>query len=230
MSAVKIDYYSDVLCIWAYVAERRLFQLVWDFDEDIAIKPRFCSVFPDAIGKIESVWKDRGSYEGFNAHVRDVAASFDHIKVNDRLWLDVRPRTSASAHLHVKAVEAVELERSGGQLPPFSERVSVRYEAALRHAFFVDGRDISDWDVLHEIAADHGVGAEALDAKIRSSQAVAMLTADTNLAQAEGVKGSPTYLMNHGRQKLFGNVGYRLLQANVQELLRNPSPNEASWC
>jgi hypothetical protein len=32
-----------------------------------------------------------------------------------------------------------------------------------------------------------------------------------------------------GRQKLFGNVGYRLLEANVQELLRAPK-DEASWC
>ncbi len=36
--------------------------------------------------------------------------------------------------------------------------------------------------------------------------------------------------MNHGRQKLFGNVGYRLLEANVEELLRGASPSEASWC
>jgi hypothetical protein len=35
--------------------------------------------------------------------------------------------------------------------------------------------------------------------------------------------------MNDGRQKLFGNVGYRLLEANVQELLRTPA-GEASWC
>jgi len=36
--------------------------------------------------------------------------------------------------------------------------------------------------------------------------------------------------MNDGRQKLFGNVGYRLLEANVQELRRRPAKDEASWC
>ncbi|WP_204376707.1 hypothetical protein, partial [Methyloceanibacter marginalis] len=54
--------------------------------------------------------------------------------------------------------------------------------------------------------------------------------ADYDLSQKNGVEGSPTFLMNDGRQKLFGNVGYRLLEANVQELLRRPAANEASWC
>jgi hypothetical protein len=44
------------------------------------------------------------------------------------------------------------------------------------------------------------------------------------------VKGSPTMILNQGRQKLFGNVGYRIIEANIQELLREPNPDQASWC
>jgi hypothetical protein len=36
--------------------------------------------------------------------------------------------------------------------------------------------------------------------------------------------------MNEGRQRLFGDVGYRLIEANVEELLRGRTPDEASWC
>ena len=36
--------------------------------------------------------------------------------------------------------------------------------------------------------------------------------------------------MNEGRQRLFGNVGYRVLEANVNELLRNDAAGVASWC
>jgi hypothetical protein len=35
--------------------------------------------------------------------------------------------------------------------------------------------------------------------------------------------------MNGGRQILYGNVGYRILNANVEELLKHPE-QEASWC
>ena len=37
MSKVEISYYSDVLCIWAYVAERRLEELADQFRDQIEI-------------------------------------------------------------------------------------------------------------------------------------------------------------------------------------------------
>jgi predicted DsbA family dithiol-disulfide isomerase len=91
------------------------------------------------------------------------------------------------------------------------------------------GQDISEWNFHRETAERIGIDYGAVD-KIRSSEAVAQLAADYDLSQKNGVEGSPTFLMNDGRQKLFGNVGYRLLEANVQELLRRPAANEASWC
>ena len=45
-----------------------------------------------------------------------------------------------------------------------------------------------------------------------------------------GIQGSPSFVLNEGRQKLFGNVGFRILDANIQELLRAPQTEQASWC
>ncbi len=232
MSAVKISYYSDVLCIWAYAAERRLRELTDAFGDQISIDSHYCSVFPDAWGKIEDRWKSRGGFEGFNKHLNDVAHQFSHIDVHDRLWLDTRPRTSASAHLFLKAIEAIERDHHGERLQdlPYQDRTSTRAAWALRKAFFAAVRDISDWQVHSEIADELGLDYEAAQEKIRSSEAVAQLAVDYNQSQAHGVEGSLTFIMNNGRQKLFGNVGFRLLEANVQELLRNPSESKASWC
>ena len=44
------------------------------------------------------------------------------------------------------------------------------------------------------------------------------------------IEGSPTIVLNEGRQKLYGNVGFRVIEANIAELLRDPRPGEASWC
>ena len=41
---------------------------------------------------------------------------------------------------------------------------------------------------------------------------------------------SPTFILNEGRQKLYGNVGYRVIEANLQELLKSPDASQASWC
>jgi predicted DsbA family dithiol-disulfide isomerase len=58
---------------------------------------------------------------------------------------------------------------------------------------------------------------------------MAALSSDQRSAQDLGVRGSPTWVLNDGRQMLYGNVGYRILQANIEELLRQPT-GEASWC
>jgi hypothetical protein len=43
------------------------------------------------------------------------------------------------------------------------------------------------------------------------------------------VRASPTMTFNDDRQILSGNVGYRVLEANVRELSRSPN-NQQSWC
>jgi hypothetical protein len=32
------------------------------------------------------------------------------------------------------------------------------------------------------------------------------------------------------RQKLYGNVGYRIVEANIEELLRKPDLDQYNWC
>lgn len=232
MSPVRLTYYSDILCIWAYAADRRLEEVTRTFGDQVTIDVRYCSVFPDAWGKIETSWRERGGFAGFNEHINAVAEKFPHIEVYRRLWLDVRPRTSASAHLFLKAVELIERgdDPEDSARVAYLDRISTGAAAALRHAFFALGRDISDWKVHNEIADQLGIDYREVDDKIRSSEAVAALAVDYNLSQRHGIEGSPTMVMNDGRQKLFGNVGYRLIEANIQELLRSPSQQEASWC
>ncbi len=229
MTPVRVSYFSDVLCIWAYAAQVRLDKLAEKFADEIVVEIHYCSVFPDARKKIETSWKDRGGYEGFNSHLNEIGERFPHIDVHKKLWLKTRPRTSASAHLFLKAIEILEDENDGLKAD-FSDRLSSRAAWMMRLAFFASARDISDWRVHQEIAKDLGLDYALIEEKIRSSQAVAELAGDYDLSQKLGIEGSPTFLMNQGRQKLFGNVGYRLIEANVQELLRRDSQNDASWC
>jgi predicted DsbA family dithiol-disulfide isomerase len=227
VSPVQVLYFSDILCVWAYCGQRRVEQLAQSFGDQLVIETRFCSVFGDARAKIEAQWRARGGYDGFGAHVCGVAENFPHINIHPRLWRETRPRTSTSAHLFIKAVELIEADLAPA---PYLERLSTRAAAALRAAFFVETRDIADWDVHAEIAADLGLDYRMVEARIRSSEAVALLIADYDLAAKHGVLGSPAFVMNEGRQKLIGNVGYRLIEANVRELRRTASMGEASWC
>jgi len=226
---VEITYFSDVLCIWAYASQARVDAVRDTFGEAVRIENRFCSVFADTAGKVASAWKDKGGYAGFNAHLRQVAERFPHIEVHPEIWLKTRPSTSASAHLFMKAVQQWDRDSSASgskAAPDLFDRVMW----TLRRAFFRDNRDISRWDVQCELAEPLGVDIGAIEDSIRSGSAFARLAADYQDADKMRIEGSPTFVLNDGRQKLYGNIGFRLLEANIQELLRAPRNDEASWC
>jgi predicted DsbA family dithiol-disulfide isomerase len=83
--------------------------------------------------------------------------------------------------------------------------------------------------VLLEIAAQADVDIKALARVIDNGMAHAQLADDLAAAAQNAVRASPTLLMNEGRQVLAGNVGYRVLEANILELLHSPGEQQ-SWC
>ena len=229
MSAVEVTYFSDVLCIWAYASQARVDAVTEKFGDAVATKYRFCSVFGDTAGKIASSWRDKGGYDGFNAHLRKVAARFPHIEVHPDIWLKTRPPTSTSAHLFMKAVEQCGF-KSGTARNHSSDSIFNQVLWALRLAFFRDCRDIARWDVQCEIAEAFGADVAAIERCIHDGSAFARLAADYQAADGMGIEGSPSFVLNEGRQKLYGNIGFRLIEANIQELLRAPQSDDASWC
>jgi predicted DsbA family dithiol-disulfide isomerase len=229
MSSVEITYFSDVLCVWAYASQARIEDIKQKFGGDILIEHSFCSVFGDSARKISSTWKDKGGYEGFNSHLRQVAERFPHIDIHPEIWLRTRPSSSASAHLFMKAVQHLDRDRgltASRSAPGIFDEVMW----ALRCAFFRDCRDISHWDIQCEIAASLGADVGAIEECIHNGTAFARLAANYEDADKMRIEGSPTFVLNEGRQKFYGNIGARLLEANVQELLRDRAVDETSWC
>jgi predicted DsbA family dithiol-disulfide isomerase len=228
VSEIEITYFSDVLCVWAYVAQARIDAVKEKFGKSVRIDHRFCSVFGDTAAKIMSTWKDRSGYEGFSSHLQHVAGRFPHVEVHPEIWLKTRPLSSASPHLFLKAVQHWDREAAAAGKP--ATGVFDRTMWALRSAFFRDCRDISRWDVQCEIAEGLSVDIGAVEELIHGGGAFARLAADYQDADKMRIEGSPSLVLNEGRQKLYGNVGFRLIDANIQELLRTPSTDEASWC
>ena len=179
----KIRHFSDLLCVWAYVANIRLERMAQDYGDRVDFDLHFCSVFPDTATKIAAAWADRGGAAGYGAHVQDVVANFDHVTIHPDVWVRTRPASSTAPHLFLAAG-----------------------------------------------AAALGYDPDVLRARIDSGAAAAVLDRDVRICQAMGIAGSPTFVMNDARQTLYGNVGYHLLKANVDEMLRGPAAEDASWC
>lgn len=213
-----IDYYTDILCIWAWVAQRRIDELNAQMGEKIEIRHRYIDVFGDVEKNINLHWKERGSYEGFAEHVRKTSSTFENAPINSKIWTEVRPATSANAHLALKAVEL-----------SYDKQKSIDAALMLRSSFFNDAFNIGNLDVIYRLMTEFGLDDEAIKNSIHNGTAMAALMADYQKAKQDNIKGSPSYVIDGGRQILYGNVGYRIIHSNIEELLKHPQ-DEASWC
>jgi len=215
---LALTYFSDVLCIWAHIAQARVDEVEKRFADSVSIDYRFCSVFGDTAHKIGTGWATRGAYTGFAQHLNESVSEFDHITLHPDLWQSVRPHSSTPAHIVMKAVQRVD----NSQCRPVLQE--------LRRAFFERCLDIGRWSVLRGALEAVGVSVDDVRAVMDSGQAHADLEADHRDQQLLMVQGSPTIILNEGRQKLYGNVGYNVIEANIKELLRSPAAGAASWC
>ncbi|NIZ60529.1 hypothetical protein DL239_06015 [Sedimentitalea sp. CY04] len=228
MQSIQISHFSDVLCVWAYVGQASLDRLQYDLGGQISVTQRYCSVFPDVWGKIDKQWDTRGGFDGYGDHVKSIVAGFEGLKLHPDTWFKTRPRSSASPHLFIKAVELIEQQQ--GVPAGFPDSLPTHAARSLRVAFFERGEDVCHWDVQRQVAAEIGIGFDEVLKRIETGEAIAQLSADYETAQAMGIAGSPTYVLDGGRQKLFGNISYGVIEANVKGLLAGEGGEAASLC
>ena len=217
-SPLIIDYYTDVLCVWAWISQRRVTELKEQWGDKIEIHYHFLNLFGDTHSRMSEQWGSRGGFDGFAKHTIAAAAPYENAPVNKDIWRKVRPLTSANAHAVLKAVELA-----------YSTEVSEKLFQLMQKSFFVESLDIGQLETVIALAEKAGLEREKIKSSIETGKATAALMHDYKTANDLNVKGSPSWIMNNGRQILFGNVGYRILYANIKEILEHPA-QEASWC
>lgn len=228
---IEVEIFTDILCVWSYFAQARLDQLKRDFGDRVELHPRCISTFGNSSGKIGNDWKDRGGREGLNRYLRKLSGHWDYVDLHPEIWLRNAPASSEPAHLYIKAAQRLEAEGEFANAADTNGRkVADVFAWRLRCAFFARAENVADVSVLRRVAADVGLPVDALQELVDRGHAHAALQCDRDAEQAYCVSGSPTLVFNEGRQKLYGNVGYRIIEANIRELLRNAHHGEATWC
>jgi predicted DsbA family dithiol-disulfide isomerase len=218
MTPIPISHFSDVLCVWAYIAQIRVAELRGNFPGEVELDYRYFSVFGDVKTKMATQWQERGGLSGYAKHVQEVAAQFNHVQLHPDAWVKNTPTSSMPAHL---VLCAARLMGNPDDL--------LRLDAAIRGAFFEQNIDISRIDIVLEIVEEANGPVDRIRQLLDSGEAHAALAQDLKDAVDIGVRSSPTLTFNEGRQTLAGNVGYRVLEANIRELLHAP-PDQLSWC
>lgn len=232
---ITIDYFSDILCVWAYGGQIRLDALQREFGDAVLVRHRFMPLFADTRTRIAEAWKDKDGFAGFGRHMQEVCAQWEHTRLHPAVWVECRPVSCMTAHVFLKAaglcLGVAEGAGRDGDAPMNVRRQFDELVTATRLAFFERAQDVSRLSVLLELLAPTGIDADAVRARIDSGEAYAALHHDAELMKSYGVLGSPTYVFNEGRQLLYGNVGYRIIEANLRELISaRPVEGEPSWC
>jgi len=221
--AIRITHFSDALCVWAYVSQIRIDELLKNFQDTVEVDYRYFHVFGNVPLKMQTTWQSRGGVQGYSQHVKEVVAKFNHAPLHGEVWTRDTPQSSMPSHLFLCAVRLLDAQRDASS--PFLPRAA----RAVREAFFTRCADVSRAEVLLDIAARIGLPSDELGEAMNSGSAHAALAEDLELARTHGIQGSPTLLFNEGRQRLSGNVGYRIIEANIRELLEGGT-GQLSWC
>ena len=189
---LTVDYYTDVLCIWAWIAQLRVDELTTNLGSQVDLKFHYVDVFGNVPNKMATQWAAKGGLAGFAAHVQSAGHGHPELEINPGIWSQVTPVTSANAHLMLKAIELT-----------YGADEARKLSYSIRQAFFVEARDIGSFEVLNEVLSEQGLDNEVTQSEISNGHAIAALTHDYAQARAVGIKGSPTYVMDGGRQTLY---------------------------
>lgn len=219
MSArVRITYWSDPLCIWAYLAHDKLQRLRQRFGADIAIEHRIVPVFGSVPERFRSGAWSKGGPKSRASRTAEIAKAHGHPEVDGACWLRDAPASSWSP---ASAIKAVDLLAQEGAIAPDAPG---DFTQALRAAFFCDHLNIARRDVQQRVAEALTLPWPRIQARLDDGRALAALWEDHAEREARRVQGSPTWSFDDGRAMLYGNVSERVLQATVAELLGGTSP------
>jgi len=229
---IEILYFTDILCVWAYLEQIRIDELKRKFESKVELDYHFVPIFGSVNTKIKNDWEAKGGVKAYSEFVKNISKKFEHIEINPEIWVKNTPTTSINCHVFLKAIQILEANSALLKEQCVYDAGRSVFETAmwkLRSAFFKDLVDVSNNARLMEIAEDLNLPVQKIQSLIDSGEAQAALNDDLQLKQKHEVKGSPTLVFNEGRQVIYGNVGYKVIEANIEELLRSQE-NEASWC
>ena len=188
---LSIDIISDVVCPWCYIGKRRLESALKLYRErnPAAPEPQVAyhpfELNPDVpregIARADYIAKKFGA-RGYSAHDRLLQAgaplgipfAFDKIQR--------QPNTLAAHAL-------IESARRRGVQPAVKE--------ALMKAFFVDGLDLTDTEILVGVAVQAGLGRKEAEAAIADEDLRRAVAEEEEKARRMGVQGVPFFILNN---------------------------------
>src|SRR3954469_11264230 len=188
MSAIKplqIDIVSDVVCPWCYIGKRRIenaLALAPEIPVEVNWRPFFLNPWIPREGIDRATYLETkfGSVEAYQGIAQRVVAAAGEEGLSYRPEAVMRQPNTIDCHRLIHWADAA------GKAPQMKQR--------LMELYFRDGGDLTQTDTLVQAAADIGLDADGIRARLASDEDVELISAQAKEAADKGISGVPTYV------------------------------------
>ncbi|MDW3213324.1 MAG: DsbA family oxidoreductase [Ilumatobacteraceae bacterium] len=222
---LQVEIWSDVVCPWCYIGKRRFERAVAELDGelDIDVVYRPYQLDPTASpGKTQPVFEAYAKKFGGPEQATAILQRVTETAAEDGIEFHMDRALRANTLLAHRLLWLAELPGSPVDQQMLKER--------LLQAYFVDGLDIGDPDVLADCAAEVGFPRQDAIDFLESDRGRAEVAAYLEQAAGAGISAVPTFVINGqwaipGAQDTdtFVNVFRRLTDKLAAEAATEPS-------
>jgi len=205
---ITIDIISDTVCPWCFIGKRRLERALAEKGEEpkVFIGWRPFQLNPD----MPAEGMDRKAYlEAKFGGEQGAQRIYDNIRqAGETVGIDFNFSAVGRTPNTINSHRLIDRAGQEGKQDSVVE--------GLFHAYFLEGRDIGDTDVLVEVAAAGGLDADATRAYLESDEDAERIRGEDVMARRMGVQGVPCFILNR-KYAISGAQDHRVfLQAFSQ--------------
>lgn len=183
---LQVDIVSDVMCPWCYIGKRRLEKALTSLEDvQVAIHWRPYQLDPT----LPAEGLDRRTYlENKFGGPERAKAIYDRIR---------EAGAAEGIHFDFKAIAVSPNTLDAHRVIRWSSNIGVQDAVveALFRAYFLEGRNIGDHEVLVAIAAEAGMDAAIVRDLLEKGADRDLVAEEINLARSMGIDGVPCFIL-----------------------------------
>jgi predicted DsbA family dithiol-disulfide isomerase len=214
MSALKplrLDIVSDVVCPWCYIGKRRLesaLALVPDVPVEVHWRPFFLNswVPREGMSREQYLITKFGSVDAYEDIVENVVAAASQVGLEYNHALVKRQPNTTDCH---RLIYWAARDPSGDKSAAMKQR--------LMELYFKEGGDLTSTDVLVQAAADCGLDADNVRARLATDEDLDVVSSQAQEAADKGISGVPTYVFD-GKYAVSGAQDPQLLARAIRQV------------
>ena len=186
---MKVEIWSDVMCPFCYIGKRRFESALQDFahNGDIEVEWKSFQLNPDMVtdpGK--SINEYLAEHKGWTLdYARQANSYVTEMASKEGLTYNMDKAVVANSFDAHRLLQLAKTVKKSDEL-----------EEALFHAYFTEGKNIADHEVLLQLGIDAGLPGDAVKALLDSDEFATAVDRDIYEAQQIGVRGVPYFVLN----------------------------------